>query len=184
MQFTCVYTFKTQTAAAKQWRQEVAYRVILLLRITMDILNWSSVERGSWEREFRTRHKHHSVHFDHFESLTHGNRTMVDENWRAPILFAHILRETIMMHPENLGYTMPVNEYRDLLSFVSIFMEAFHGFRVLIFTPYPFPLVQMTRMFLFFWVYSLPLVLVEELNSIGDILIIVTLITFGFVGIE
>lgn len=42
----------------------------------------------------------------------------------------------------------------------------------------------MTRLFLFFWVYSLPLVLVEELDSLFDTLIIVFFLTFGFVGTE
>ena len=66
---------------------------------------------------------------------------------------------------------------------VEKFVEAFHGFRVLIFTPYPFPLVQMTRAFLFFWVYSLPLVLLKEYR-LACSLLIVTLVTFGFIGIE
>jgi hypothetical protein len=76
------------------------------------------------------------------------------------------------------------NEYRDSLQFSTLFNEAFHGFRVLIFTPYPFPLMQITRIFLFSWVYSLPLLLVEELHSIWHTLMMVFLITFGFVGTE
>jgi predicted membrane chloride channel (bestrophin family) len=185
-QFTCVYTFKTKTEQAQEWRQEVAYRTILLLRVTMDTLKWSSTERHMWEKEFDSHHKDRdpSVHFRRFESFTHGHRTLVDENFRAPIMFAHILRETIMMHPESLGYTLHPNEYRDLLQFSSLFIEAFHGFRVLIFTPYPFSLMQMTRIFLFSWVYSLPLLLVEELGSIWHTLMMVFLITFGFVGTE
>mmetsp|Transcript_35338 Transcript_35338/g.50125 ORF Transcript_35338/g.50125 Transcript_35338/m.50125 type:complete len:263 (-) Transcript_35338:293-1081(-) len=108
---------------------------------------------------------------------------MIDENFRAPITFAHLLKQTIMQHPDYLGYKMPVNEYRDLCNFVTIFTEAFHGFRVLIFTPYPFPLVQMTRAFLLFWVYTLPLVLLKEYRLIS-VLLIVTLVSFGFIGIE
>merc|ERR1711953_958348 len=62
-------------------------------------------------------------------------------------------------------------------------MGAFHEFRVLVFTPYPFPLVQMTRAFLFVWVYTLPMVLLKEYRLWSSILIVL-LTTFGFVGIE
>jgi len=75
------------------------------------------------------------------------------------------------------------NEYRDLLNCVAVFNDAFHTFRVLIFTPYPFPLVQMTRAFLFFWVYTLPLVLLKEYR-VWSSLFIVLMVSFGFIGIE
>lgn len=88
-----------------------------------------------------------------------------------------------MTHPEYLGYKLAVNEYRDLVLMVQSFQEAFHGFRVLIFTPYPFPLVQMTRAFLLFWVYTLPLVLLKDYR-LWSALLIVSLVSFGFIGIE
>ena len=188
VQFTTVFTFQTQTPKAKEWRNEVCYRTILLLRVTMDALLWSSTEREKWEEEYFQYDKRlddHQVseHFLTFRSLTHGRRSRIDENFRAPISFSHVLRQVIMEHPEYLGYKMPVNEYRDLLYFVGKFQDAFHEFRVLIFTPYPFPLVQMTRAFLLFWVYSLPLVLLKEYR-VGSSLVIVMLVTFGFIGVE
>jgi predicted membrane chloride channel (bestrophin family) len=189
-QFTTVYTGHTQTPQAKEWRSEVCYRTIVLLRVTMDCLLWSSTEREKWGEEYYkykpTQDKNRddvSEHFFRFRSLSHGRRSNIDENFRAPISFSHVLRQVIMQHPEYLGYKMPVNEYRDLIIFVSKYLESFHGFRVLIFTPYPFPLVQMTRAFLFFWVYSLPLVLLNEYR-LENSLLIVTLVTFGFIGVE
>lgn len=149
-QAVTVYTFQTQTEQAQKWRQEVCYRTILMLRVTMDALLWSATERDEWEEEYFKYKKDDgddpvSEHFFAFQQLTHGRRSYIDENFRAPITFQHILRRVIMEHPEYLEYKMPVNEYRDLLGFVSKFNDAFHSFRVLIFTPYPFPLVQMTR---------------------------------------
>lgn len=196
---TTVYTFHTQTPQALKWRQEVCYRTILLLRVTMDALLWSSTEREKWEDEyFQYRgggggkngeeeddddDDNVSEHFLRFRKLSHGRRSFIDENFRAPITFAHVLRQTIMQHPEALGYKMAVNEYRDLLGLVGQFLDAFHGFRVLVFTPYPFPLVQMTRAFLLVWVYTLPMVLLKEYR-LWSSLLIVLLVTFGFVGIE
>ena len=46
-----------------------------------------------------------------------------------------------------------------------------------------FQLVQMTRGFLFFWVYTLPLVLLVDYRLWSSLLIVI-LVTFGFVGIE
>jgi Bestrophin, RFP-TM, chloride channel len=170
---TTVYTFAAQTPAARAWRQEVCFRTILLLRVTMDALLWSSTERDQWEEEYfslqeiekdessensngdndeesrrpRATTAAVSEHFFRFRKLSHGRRSRIDENFRAPITLGHVLKQTIMEHPSALGHKMEVNEYRDLVNFVTIFLDAFHGFRVLIITPYPFPLVQMTRAF-------------------------------------
>ena len=192
-QYTTVYTFHTQTQDAAWWRQEVCFRAILLLRVTMDALLWSSTEREKWEDEYHRfdtdrdgdrEDARVSMHFYRMKQLSHGRRLYIDENlFRSPITFAHLLRQTIMDHPMCLGYKMAVNEYRDLLRLVEDFLRAFHGFRVLVFTPYPFPLLQMTRAFLFLWVYTLPLVLLKDYR-LGSSFLIVILISFGFIGVE
>ena len=181
-QYTTVYTFHTQTQDASWWRQEVCFRAILLLRVTMDALLWSSTEREKWEDEYHRfdtdrdgdrEDARVSMHFYRMKQLSHGRRSYIDENFRSPITFAHLLRQVIMEHPMHLGYKMAVNEYRDLLKFVEDFLRAFHGFRVLVFTPYPFPLLQMTRAFLFLWVYTLPLVLLKDYRLGSSILIVI-----------
>jgi len=191
-QYTTVYTFQTQTEEAAWWRQEVCFRSILLLRVTMDALLWSSTQRENWEEEYFVFNPEKdgdkdasrvSKHFYRAKQLTHGRRSFVDENFRAPINFSHVLRQIIMEHDHYLGYKMAVNEYRDLLHFVANFVDAFHGFRVLVFTPYPFPLLQMSRAFLFFWVYTLPMVLLKDYRPWSSILIVI-LVSFGFIGIE
>mmetsp|Transcript_20080 Transcript_20080/g.43293 ORF Transcript_20080/g.43293 Transcript_20080/m.43293 type:complete len:447 (+) Transcript_20080:282-1622(+) len=194
-QATAVYTYQTQTENAAWWRQQVCFRTILLLRVTMDALLWSSTKREAWEDEYFKFNREQdgedidddgsdvSVHFFNVRKLSHGRRSMIDENFRAPVSFAHLLKQIIMEHPHYLGYKMPVNEYRDLVGFVTTFVDAFHSFRVLVFTPYPFPLVQMTRAFLFFWVYTLPMVLLKDYRVWSSVLIVV-LVSFGFIGIE
>jgi predicted membrane chloride channel (bestrophin family) len=187
-QYTSVYTFQTQTPEAQQWRQDVCYRTILLLRVTMDALLWSSTEREKWEEEYfkykpGDQKTNVSKHFFGFRQLNHGRRSMIDETFRAPITSMFILQRVIMEHPYYLGHKMAVNEYRDLLTFVTRFNDAFHCFRVLIFTPYPFPLVQMTRAFLLFWVYTLPMVLLKEYRLWSSLLIVI-LVSVGFIGIE
>ncbi|KAL7550751.1 hypothetical protein ACHAWF_013973 [Thalassiosira exigua] len=158
----------------------------------MDALLWSSTGRPKWEDEYFKFDPEKdgdieaakvSKHFHRMKRLTHGRRSFIDENFRAPVNFAHVLRQVVMEHPYYLGYKMAVNEYRDLLQFVENFMTAFHSFRVLVFTPYPFPLLQMTRAFLFFWVYTLPMVLLKDYRIWSSIFIVI-LVSFGFIGIE
>lgn len=118
--------------------------------------------------------------------FSHGERTMADENYRAPIVLAYNLREAILKqrNGEYLEKRMHVNEELKLLGFVSDFITAFHGLKKLITTPFPFPLVQMTRTFLFFWVFSLPLVLVHAINQPIQVMIIMFFVCFGFLGLE
>lgn len=158
----------------------------------MDALLWSSTQHEEWEDEYFIFNQDKdgdkdlsrvSKHFYRAKQLTHGRRSFIDENFRAPMNFAHVLRQIIMEHDHYLGYKMAVNEYRDLLHFVANFIDAFHGFRVLVFTPYPFPLLQMTRAFLFFWVYTLPMVLLKDYRPWSSVFIVI-LVSFGFIGIE
>lgn len=185
IQYTCVYTMSCQSKEAQVWRQEVAFRTVTMLRVTMDALHWSSTQKNLWEAlPEEIEPKHHGKHSRRVRQYLHGSRTLLDQNFRAPVLLSYNLKEQIMCHEKPLGYKLPVNEYRDLLRCVTEYMSAFHGFRVLVFTPYPFPLVQMTRIFIFFWVFSLPLVLIAQLNSLPHTCILIFFITFGFLGME
>jgi hypothetical protein len=51
-------------------------------------------------------------------------------------------------------------------------------------TPEPFPLVQMTRTFLFVWVFTLPFALVQSFNDAFPFILIVFFITYGFIGLD
>merc|ERR1719464_588649 len=79
---------------------------------------------------------------------------------------------------------MHVNKELRLLLFSSQFVTAYHGLMSLITTPFPFPLVQMARTFLFVWVFSLPFVLAKSIEKRFDLLLVICIITYGFVGLE
>lgn len=51
-------------------------------------------------------------------------------------------------------------------------------------TPYPFPLVQMTRTFLFLYVFSLPFALADDIDQLTPYLLVVFFFTYGFIGLE
>ena len=199
VQSAAVHAMINQDSGAKQWRQDVAYRTILLLRVTVAVLeksvNSSDLEGSRWdvieqepvqstlENEVDT-----SAHLKQLIKLAHTSNNEMQRSFRAPVILAYNLRETmtIQRNGQFLKERMAVNDERDLLIFVSNVVRDFHGFRVLTFTPCPSHLIQVTLtcFFQFFWVYSLPLVLVGTMESLWQNLLLIFFTTFGFLGIE
>ena len=131
--------------------------------------------------------------------LAHVDRTAQSDSFRIPILVAHTLRTEIMKTRKDVFITtesgsklakkwldvpLHVNEEMKLLNYVTAFDKAFSGLEKLINTPFPFPLVQMARTFLFFWVFTLPLALVNNTRETFEVMIVVFFITYGFIGLE
>jgi predicted membrane chloride channel (bestrophin family) len=71
-----------------------------------------------------------------------------------------------------------------LLSYVTNFCSSYQGLTKLITTPFSFPLVQMSRTILFFWVFTLPMALMNDPQECMQIAIIVFFVTYGFIGLE
>jgi predicted membrane chloride channel (bestrophin family) len=51
-------------------------------------------------------------------------------------------------------------------------------------TPFPFPLVQMARTFLFFYVFTVPFALLSDSSNVFVHCIVIFILTFGFMGLE
>lgn len=119
-------------------------------------------------------------------------RTMLEEACRAPIILAFNVRKEIMkqrngtwLETKKVWYH-PCNEEMRLLGFVGEFLHHFHNLRKLIVTPVPFPMVNMSKIFLFLWVFTVPFAVCHYDFKMGTIVpaAIIFLITFGFVGLE
>lgn len=198
VQYACVLT--RTDARAVHWRQEVAYRSIVTLRMAIAAVEFRSHGINAWDALPDEDHdktqlileEHHSVrNFKPSTLLTdlaHGPRTLNDENFRAPIVWAYNLRETIMgtkLNPELFPeHPLHINETLKLQALVSDVVTAVHELKKLITTPFPFPLVQMARTFLFAWVFSLPLVLINDDDSVWEAMAIILFCTYGFLGLE
>jgi predicted membrane chloride channel (bestrophin family) len=228
VQYTCIYSLPDKGDKAKQWRQDVAYRTIITLRMATAAVEFRGHGINAWEalpdeehmvtplilpsevtdeqeqeeeqqriqpsaadrrnRESIRNYKPRTDHSYILRDLSHGPRTLMDENMRAPIVWAYNLREKIVeirSDPTILPvHPMHVNEVLKLNAFVSDFVAAFHGLKKLITTPFPFPLVQMTRTFLFFWIFSLPCVLIPDNDQLYEVMILMFFCTYGFLGLE
>jgi predicted membrane chloride channel (bestrophin family) len=225
VQYTCIYTLPDKGDKAKQWRQDVAYRTIITLRMATAAVEFRAHGINAWEalpdeehmitplilpsvvtdeqeekeeiqpcdadrrnRESIRNYKPRTDHSYFLRDLSHGPRTLMDENMRAPIVWAYNLREKIVeIRPDPTilpVHPMHANEVLKLNGFVSEFVTAFHGLKKLVTTPFPFPLVQMTRTFLFFWIFSLPCVLIPDNDRLYEVLILMFFCTYGFLGLE
>lgn len=180
-----------QGSKAKAFRSDVALYSILLLKVTMVSLEHEATSRNAWEiPELETVDK-----FGNKENLVKsscldatnflGRRSTRDENFRVPIFMALQLRKSIVANKNGcLIKPLHVNEERAILDFVVAYMKSFHSIRQISSTPYPFPLLQMSRTFLFLWVFSLPFSLTHDIDNPIQNCIMMFVITYGFLGLE
>mmetsp|Transcript_18895 Transcript_18895/g.44160 ORF Transcript_18895/g.44160 Transcript_18895/m.44160 type:complete len:548 (+) Transcript_18895:232-1875(+) len=123
-------------------------------------------------------------------------RNIVEEASRAVYCLAMNLRREILKQRDGTWFKdrdavwqHPCNEETRLLDFVAEFLKAFAGLYKLITTPLPLPLLQMNKIFLFVWLFTLPMCIMHaqvanfsRTPAAGMILVFV--ITFGFLGLE
>mmetsp|Transcript_3582 Transcript_3582/g.5422 ORF Transcript_3582/g.5422 Transcript_3582/m.5422 type:complete len:382 (-) Transcript_3582:156-1301(-) len=201
IQHMAVLTMQDKSEGAMQWRQLVAERTILLLLVTMGSIEFRSSQKKPWDVpelcEEERRNLESVMLLDDAEKegtvktkmsrFAHGRRTLLEESDRAPIILAYDLRKAILSTRQAEVLQVPfrhVNEELKLLDMVSGFLKAYAGLKKLINTPFPFPLVQMARTFLFFWVFTLPFALCSNAKELPGILLSTFFITYGFVGLE
>mmetsp|Transcript_50900 Transcript_50900/g.75437 ORF Transcript_50900/g.75437 Transcript_50900/m.75437 type:complete len:392 (-) Transcript_50900:383-1558(-) len=189
----CVLTLYEKGEKAKEWRNDVAFRTIVLLRSLCAALEYESSGKNAWEIPELEKSERDEIKKKLFLNnkldsargkLSHGERNMKTENFRVPRLLQYSLRKAIVSERDGkLETPLHINEELKILQFVSEFNKAFHGLKMLVFTPFPFPLIQMARTFLFFWVFTLPFSMVGDIKS-WQVLIIIFFLSYGFIGLE
>jgi len=208
VQHMAILTLYESSKEVREWRYEVAYRTILLLRVLCAAIEFPSCKNNAWDipemdeahrrqlmqclvldpevTETLTTSARTVVKQGNMKDLSHGIRSATDENFRVPVVMAYQLREAIVKNREirTGGIFVHVNEELKILQFVSEFNGAYHGLRKLITTPFPFPLVQMARTFLFVWVFTLPFALAGDIKQPIQVCMIIFVITYGFIGLE
>eukprot|EP00545_Synedropsis_sp_CCMP1620_P004916 CAMPEP_0119006202 /NCGR_PEP_ID=MMETSP1176-20130426/2162_1 /TAXON_ID=265551 /ORGANISM="Synedropsis recta cf, Strain CCMP1620" /LENGTH=467 /DNA_ID=CAMNT_0006958091 /DNA_START=20 /DNA_END=1420 /DNA_ORIENTATION=+ len=183
----CNLTMYDESDGAKQWRRDLAYNTIVMLRTVNAVINYQSTDESFDEgheavNTVVSTKKNSFKMTDWFES----ERTTVDENFRAPTILADKVRGSILKQrtKKYLKATLASGEELLLLGKVNDFLNAFQGIKKLMTTPFPFPLVQMTRWFLFAWIFTIPMTLTEAMHYISETMVVVFFITYGFLGIE
>lgn len=189
---------------AQQWRHDVALATLELLDNTMLVLDFRSriyVDRLDKIPDTLNVHK---AKRSHRRSPSEGLRMsqshyfpehrlmaahLLTEACRSPVHAAWKVREVLMqqrhglLKPNTLRH--PCNEELRWLDFVGDYLKAFSVLENHMTTPIPFPMVQMTKTFLFVWLFSLPLTMpLDNTRYFVLSLLMIALITYGFVGLE
>ena len=114
----------------------------------------------------------------------HGNRSEWEETMRTPIHIAYLLRKSIRSQQNRLRTPLIAIQEMKLLGTVDSFLEGFYGIRKFLTTPVPFPLVQMSRTFVFLYIFTIPFVLMQDKSSLLAHCVTVAIMSFGFLGLE
>ena len=237
----CLVTAQETSRRAKQWRQDVAFGALIVLRVAVAVLQFrSNPSQHPWrlpevalefEEESTICSFHDVVKQDHvrshrsmrrmqdgneydddlFEITSNGSsaglfkarlahvqddeRKEMEEMCRAPYVLAFNVRADLMKHRDGSWFHKPVDLISELrfLQLLSDMLESISGLFKLVITPIPFPLVQMNKVFLYAWLFTLPLAIAHE-NYDTDkargahfplfAMMVIAMITFGFMGIE
>ena len=174
----------------KQWRVEVAYRTLLLLRTVMAVMDyptdfvpaWDLAEWSGKELEDIQRRSYLNPEV---RKLAHEVRSEFEETMRVPIRVSYLLRKSIHSHSYRLRKPLEVVQESMMYGFVDDIMEGYYGIRTFLTTPTPFPMVQMARTFLFCYVLTIPFALLgDDSTTTLAHCIEVFILTYGFMGLE
>lgn len=110
--------------------------------------------------------------------------SIADENTRAPKVTAYWLRKVISQQKNFLESELPFQKESVLLDYVSNFLTAYGDLEKFFTTPFPFPFVQMGRTLLFVWMFTLPFAITNGIAKSFASMVIIFLLTYGFVGLE
>jgi predicted membrane chloride channel (bestrophin family) len=189
IQNTCVFSSHTTHQAGKEWRHQVAYRTLLLLRLSMAVLDYPTTLVPAWDVPELQGEELAYIKANNFTNPStrrwaHGARSEWEETMRVPIHMCYLLRKAV--HKERIVLTEPVSPVQEAQMWNSIngYMGGYYGMRKFMTTPVPFPLIQMARTFLFLYIFTVPFVLLKDESSWFAHCFAVFLVTYGFMGME
>ena len=189
IQHCVVYTDDQLDQGSREWRQEMAYRTLLLLRSAMAVLNFSVRHESVWNLpelngEEEEHIKRNLLINPENRKYAIDENTEFEENIRIPVLLGYMLTETIVSQSSRLKKALPLPREMKLLNSVDSFMGGYFGLRKFISTPTPFPLIQLSSTFLFLYVFTIPCVLLGDDSGLVAHMFFAFLITMGFIGLN
>lgn len=118
-------------------------------------------------------------------ALLHLDTDDEDVNFdNDPMELVSYVHAAITLHKKYLKEPLIIHKELKLHQYASDFTSYYHELAKFSATPYPFPTAQMTRIFLFVWMFSLPFALIHDVTEVYSIAIIIFFITYGFFGLE
>lgn len=190
IQNACVFSGDSTDKASQEWRHELGYRSILLLRTAMAVIDYPVTRVPAYGIEELNGDEKQKVTKSNFlpghpaQKWAHAKRTGSEESMRVPIWVAYLTRQTIASQSQRLKNPIHLAQENKLMGSVDSFMDGYYGLRQFMTTPVPFPLIQMSRTFLFLYVFTVPFVMLRDESSALAHCFAIFLLTYGFVGLE
>jgi hypothetical protein len=137
IQNTAVFTKEDQSQGAQEWRHELAYRVCLLLRLSMAVIDYPTTRIPSWKipelqgdakdyiYKTLTTTNHHTTQTP--KRWAHANRGESEESMRVPIRMAYLLRTTLYSSRHRLETEFGPWQYGKLFASIDKFLEGYYG---------------------------------------------------------
>lgn len=186
----CVMSADDQEESAKQWRSEVSYRCLMLLRTAMAVVDYPTSGVPAWDVPELNGVERQDVNGARLTDsrnnrYAHGQRSLWEETMRVPIRMAYLLRKSIYSNRRRVSPdVLCITQEHKMFADVDAFMVGYYGIRKFLTTPVPFPLIQMARTFLFLYVFTIPFVMLGDESCDLAHCCVVFLITYGFFGLE
>jgi len=128
LQNMTILTRKMQKPSDKEWRNETAYRALLLLRTAMSVVDYLSLNEPAWEVPQLDAEESAEVKRDaqsDFHQVPVWERSEYDETMRVPPIMAFKLRWCLDTSEERLSAQMKEFRALGLYANVNEFMKAY-----------------------------------------------------------
>lgn len=134
VQSSVVFSNTNHDAAAQEWRHEVAYRSLVLLRTAVAVVDYPCDFLAPWDLPELNGGELEDVKSNLFLSpnnrrWAHGERTVWEEAMRVPIRIAYLLRKTLHSQTKRLPEPIQITQENKLLASVDSFMVGYYGMR-------------------------------------------------------
>eukprot|EP00543_Licmophora_paradoxa_P009061 CAMPEP_0202445930 /NCGR_PEP_ID=MMETSP1360-20130828/4631_1 /ASSEMBLY_ACC=CAM_ASM_000848 /TAXON_ID=515479 /ORGANISM="Licmophora paradoxa, Strain CCMP2313" /LENGTH=243 /DNA_ID=CAMNT_0049062339 /DNA_START=58 /DNA_END=789 /DNA_ORIENTATION=- len=136
IQNMAVLTNHNNDTNAKEWRNNVAYQMCILLRCSMGVIDYTEHYVNVWELdELDEDEKQEMTQYIYYKTGSgqnalrwgHGKRTEYEENMRVPVRLAYILRKEIRKQRKMLSKPLIVPQELKLYASVNSFMGGYYG---------------------------------------------------------
>ena len=213
-QLACSFTKNESSTEYQEWRSNVAYQCIVLNRVTtamvydggkLEVSHMSQFdddpllltldgndEVNDYKNDVDDNER--EVHGDTYhrdgvelppEMYIMGLDLKSDRNLRVPCRVSQRLQEAIVDHELLPTKLDPIREMQ-MLERVKDYMQGYREYRKILTAPLPLPWVQLARIFVFAYCFTLPFALFDRDLDLGLVqsFFILLIVTYGFVGCE
>ena len=119
---------KNTTVESKEWRMEVAYRTLMMLRTSVAVMEYPSVGTPAWEvPELAGQELEYCTPSQSWRRHAQLPHTQYMDTMRVPSLMAYLLRQSIVSQEERLPHPMVVLHESKLLGSVDSFLQGYYG---------------------------------------------------------